>query len=314
MKWWKDAKFGIFIHFGPYAVPAGTYQGNARDFSSEWLMYKAHVPSMEYRKYCKELTLNKFNPRTWAKAFKAAGAKYVVVTTKHHDGFCMFDTKESDYNIVKATPYGKDFMKELANACRAEGLIFCTYYSILEWDNPALGTRPHQNKPAYIAYMKKQLAEIIKQYNPKVIWFDGEYQQGWTQKDGEDMYRYLRTLNPKIIINDRLTQGRQQAKKTKKVRTELNYSDFCSPEQEVPETGLPVSYWETCMTMNKSWGYHKTDHKWKSPEQLVNLIRATTSKGGNFLLNVGPKPDGTIPQESLDRLKYIGDALKKNPL
>ncbi len=310
MKWWRDDKFGIFIHFGLYAVPAGEYKGRIPHPCAEWIMNFAQIPALEYRKYAKQLTLSKFDADQWAKAIADSGAKYVVITTKHHDGFCMFDSTLTPYNIKQATPYGKDFLKQLSDACKKHGLKFCTYYSVLEWDNPALGTIPAKDKAKYLPYMKGQLAELISKYDTNILWFDGEWENWWKDEDGREIYNYLRTLKPDILVNNRITKARQGMGGMNKENA--FGADFGTPEQEVPDGGLPGVDWESCMTMNKSWGYSQKDEDWKSAETLVHHLIDTASKGGNYLLNIGPRPDGTIPEASLERLAEVGKWMKTN--
>lgn len=312
MQWWREAKFGIFIHFGPYAVPAGEYRGkpvlkktnttaSGVKNAGEWIMNEGKIPAQEYREYAKQLTLDKFDAEAWAQAFSAAGAKYVVLTTKHHDGFCMFPSSVTRYDFVDVSPYGKDFVKELADACRRHGLKFCTYYSVMEWDNPALGKVG--DLKTYVPYMKAQLAELIRNYDTELVWFDAEWIHWWTEAAGKDIYNYLRHLKPGILVNNRIAKVRHGGKGQFE-------ADFGTPEQNVPATGLPGD-WESCMTMNDSWGFVKSDLNWKSPEMLIRHLIDTASKGGNYLLNVGPDAHGSLPPESLERLREFGKWMSK---
>lgn len=310
MQWWRDARFGIFIHIGPYAVMGGEYKGKVPHPCAEWLMKNASIPAQEYRKNAEKFNLNHFDADAWVRAIKAAGAKYIVVTTKHHDGFCMFDSALTDYNIKKATPYGKDFMKELSDACHRHGIAFGTYYSLIEWDNPALGSLPEQNKTAYMKYMKGQLAELIGKYGTEILWFDGDWINWWKDPDGREIYNYLRTLKPNIIVNNRITKARKGMAGMN--RENMFGADFGTPEQEIPDAGLPGNDWESCMTMNDSWGYAKHDQNWKSTQTLIRHLIDTASKGGNYLLNIGPMPNGEIPQPSLERLAEVGRWMDKN--
>lgn len=310
MKWWRDGKFGVFIHFGIYSVPAGEYKGNIPHPCAEWIMNFAHIPAAEYREYAKQMTLSRFDADRWVKAIADAGAKYIVITTKHHDGFSMFDSALTPYNIKKATPYGKDFLKELSAACKKHGVRFGTYYSVLEWDNPALGTIPARDKAKYMPFMKGQLAELIGRYGTDILWFDGEWEGWWKDEDGREIYNYLRTLKPGIIVNNRITKARQGMQGMSK--NDVFGADFGTPEQEVPDQGLPGVDWESCITMNRSWGYSRKDEDWKSTDVLIHQLIDTVSKGGNYLLNIGPRPDGSIPEASLERLKQMGRWMKKN--
>ncbi len=300
MEWWANAKFGMFIHWGIYAVPA----------HAEWYMNNGHVPRAVYEKYAKEFDPTEFNADRWVKLAKNAGMKYLVITSKHHDGFCMFNTKATNYNVVKATPWHLDPLKALSEACRKYGVHFGTYYSIMDWHSPyQVASDPNPEHPTYnpthfkpgkkgdyIRYMKTQLKELVTQYHPQVMWFDGGWMEGWTPKDGKDIYDYLRKLDPKLIINNRLTGA----------------GDYETPEQYIPPNGFPGHYWETCMTINNDWGYNAADHDFKSSKTLLRNLIDIVSKGGNYLLNVGPTAQGIIPKPEADRLDTIGTWLKTN--
>jgi alpha-L-fucosidase len=239
---------------------------------------------------------------------KDAGMKYVVITSKHHDGFCMFDTKLTDYSVIH-TPFARDPMKELAAACKEEGLTFCFYHSIMDWHHPQYAPRRAWNDTAagagepdmdrYVDYMKGQLKELTTNYGPiGILWFDGHWEKTWTPARGRDLYDYVRSLQPGIIVNNRVGGPN---------------GDYETPEQQIPGTGLPGGGpWETCMTMNAHWGYNKHDHQFKPTKQIVQMLVDIASKGGNFLLNVGPTSEGLIPQESLDRLREVGQWTRAN--
>jgi alpha-L-fucosidase len=252
--------------------------------------------------------------------------KYIVITSKHHDGFAMYDSKVSHYDIVESTPYGKDPMRALADESRKQGLAFAFYYSIMDWHHPsqyvkAAGkdeTAGHGKtemregqKPVYVAYMKEQLKELITGYDPAVLWFDGEWVDWWTEADGKDLYQYVRSLKPDILINNRVGKGRKGMEGLNK--TDQEYSgDFGTPEQQIPASGLSGVDWESCMTMNDTWGFKSYDENWKSVERLVQNVIDTASKGGNYLLNVGPTAEGEIPAASLERLAGIGKWMTVN--
>ncbi|HQT90531.1 MAG TPA: alpha-L-fucosidase [Candidatus Kryptobacter bacterium] len=300
MQWWVDARFGMFIHWGIYAIPA----------KGEWYMSNGHVPRAEYEKYAKEFDPTEFNADEWAKIAHDAGMKYLVITSKHHDGFCMFDTKATDYSVVKATPWHKDPLKALSAACRKYGVKFAVYYSIMDWHSPyqeASDPNPEHptynpthfkpgDKGAYIEYMKTQLKELVTQYHPAVLWFDGGWMEGWTNKDGKEIYDYLRKLDPKLIVNNRVGGA----------------GDYETPEQQIPPNGIPGHDWETCMTINDDWGYNATDFDFKSSETLIRNLVDIASKGGNYLLNVGPTAKGVIPEPEVTRLDTMGAWLKAN--
>jgi alpha-L-fucosidase len=326
MKWWREARFGMFIHWGLYAVPAGEYKGQRSTKIGEWIMEWANIPRAEYEKFATQFNPVKFDAKEWVGIAKDAGMKYIVITSKHHDGFAMYGSQVSKYDIVDATPYHKDPIKALGAEAKKQGLKFCFYYSILDWHHPsayvdAPGKDPTAGngttkmrpggKEEYVKYMKAQLRELITTYDPAVLWFDGEWQEWWTEEDGQDLYRYVRGLKPNIIINNRVGKGRQGMAGMNK--TDREYSgDFGTPEQEIPANGLPGIDWESCMTMNTTWGYKFYDDKWKSSETIIRNLIDIASKGGNYLLNVGPTSEGLIPQPSVERLADVGRWMKAN--
>ncbi len=317
MGWWREARFGMFIHWGLYAVPAGEWKGRADH--AEWIMHTAKIPVEEYELFAREFNPVKFDARKWVSLAKEAGMKYIVITSKHHDGFCLFNSEFTDYDIMDATPFKHDILKELSDECHKQGLKICWYHSIMDWHHPDyLPRRQWEKRPfedadfkRYISHMKNQLRELATNYGKiGVLWFDGEWESTWTSELGQDLYRYVRSLQPDIIINNRVGKGREgMAGLTKKG----NYAgDFGTPEQEIPSTGLPEVDWETCMTMNDHWGYNKHDQNWKSKEDLIRKLVDIASKGGNFLLNIGPTAEGLFPQLSIERLKAIGEWMKVN--
>ena len=326
MKWWREARFGMFIHWGLYAVPAGEYNGKRSERIGEWIMEWANIPRAEYEKFAPQFNPVKFDAREWVRIAKDAGMKYIVITSKHHDGFALYDSKVSNYDIVDSTPYRRDPIKALATEARRQGLKFCFYYSIVDWHHPTAyveapgkhptaGNRTTKLKPGgkeeYLQYMKTQLYELITTYDPAVLWFDGEWQEWWTEEDGQELYKYVRSLKPDIIINNRVGRGRQGMQGMNK--TDRQYSgDFGTPEQQIPANGLPGVDWESCMTMNTTWGFKFYDDKWKSSEQLIRNLIDIASKGGNYLLNVGPTADGLIPAPSVERLTEMGTWMKIN--
>ncbi|MCX6285856.1 MAG: alpha-L-fucosidase [Bacteroidetes bacterium] len=317
MQWWSEARFGMFIHWGLYAVPAGTWDGKTG--YGEWIRTSAQIPLETYNKFQPQFNPAGFNADEWVKAARDAGMKYIVITSKHHDGFCMFDTKQTDFNIMK-TPFQRDPMKELAAACQKYGIRFCFYYSIMDWHHPDYLPRREweKNRPVgdadyekYVAYMKAGLKELLTQYgNIGVLWFDGEWEPTWNQAQGLDLYNYVRSLQPSIIINNRVGAGRLDMEGMTKQG--MFGGDFGTPEQQIPLTGLPGSYWETCMTMNDHWGYNNNDKNFKSSKEIIRMLADIASKGGNYLLNVGPTALGTFPRESIERLKEIGKWMEFN--
>ncbi len=323
MQWWREARFGMFIHWGVYSVPAGKYKGKQIAGIGEWIMENAKIPVAEYEKFAKKFNPVKYNADQWVRVAKNAGMKYIVITSKHHDGFCLWDSKVSNYDIMDAAPFKRDILKELSVACNKHGIRLCFYHSIMDWHHPDAqapfypnyddrGERSNPNFARYVkSYLKPQLKELITNYGPLgVLWFDGEWIKDWTEPQGIDLYNYVRSLQPDIIINNRVGKGR----KSMQGMTKEGYfaGDFGTPEQEIPPTGLSGVDWETCMTMNDTWGFKSYDNNWKSTEDLLRKLVDIASKGGNFLLNVGPTAEGLIPENSVERLQTMGKWMAKN--
>ncbi len=322
MKWWREARFGMFIHWGLYAIPAGFWDGKPVGGIGEWIMDSANIPVPEYEKLAAQFNPVQYDPRQWAQIARDAGVKYIVITSKHHDGFCLFDTAATDWDVVDSTPYGRDLLKPLAEACRAEGIRFCVYHSIMDWHHPSQLPANDQRynptrikterKQEYVQFMKQQLKELLDSCDPEVLWFDGEWPDWWTENDGRDLYAFLRRLKPELIINNRVGKGRKGMEGMNRGDQEY-VGDFGTPEQQIPATGFPLGVdWESCMTMNDTWGFRKDDDNWKSTETLVRNLIDIASKGGNYLLNVGPTAEGRIPEPSVERLAGIGRWMKIN--
>jgi len=323
MHWWRDARFGMFIHWGLYAVPAGEWKGKRIGGIGEWIMERADIPVAEYETLAKKFNPVKFNADQWVKIAKNAGMKYIVITSKHHDGFCLWDSKVTDYDIIDATPFGRDILGELSRACKKHGIRLCFYHSIMDWHHPDAQAPFHPNYNSrnrtnpnfgrYVeTYMKPQLKELITKYGPLgVLWFDGEWIGDWSEPQGRDLYKYIRALQPDIIVNNRVGKGRKGMEGLNKGDQEYA-GDFGTPEQQIPAKGLPGVDWESCMTMNATWGYKHYDHNWKSKEDLLRKLADIASKGGNFLLNVGPTAEGLIPEPSVERLAAMGEWMKIN--
>ncbi len=318
MGWWRDATFGMFIHWGAYAVPAGEYKGKEVKGVGEWIMHTANIPISEYETYVRSFNPVQFNAKEWVAIAKNAGMKYIVITSKHHDGFSLWDSKVSTYDIMDAAPYKKDILKELSDACKEAGIKMCFYHSIMDWHEPDAESKKeytHQNtvNPDFTKYreqyLKPQLKELVEKYDPAVLWFDGEWIPEWTEDQGRDLYNYLRSIKPGLIINNRVGKGRDGMQGMNLYKNAAG--DFGTPEQEILE-GTSDTDWESCMTMNDSWGFKKSDNNWKSAEVLIHNLVDIAAKGGNYLLNVGPTAEGLIPQASVDRLKEMGDWLKIN--
>lgn len=305
MAWWKDAKFGMFIHWGVYSVPAGIYNGKQYPGIGEWIMNHAKIPVSTYKAYAKDFNPTAYDPIGWVKMAKAAGMKYIVITSKHHEGFSLFDSKVTDWDVVNSSPYGKDLLKPLVEACRKEGIKIGFYYSqAQDWVHPGgAASGGHWDKAQdgdFDAYLDKiaipQVKEILTNYGGlDILWFDTP--QNMTKARVAKFQEILKDY-PKLIINNRLGDGEP--------------GDTETPEQFVPATGFPGLNWESCMTMNDTWGYKSTDTNWKTPKVLIRQLIDVVSKGGNMLLNVGPTSTGIIPQASVDRLAAIGKWLNVN--
>ena len=320
MAWFNGARFGMFIHWGLYAVPAGEWQGNPVKGIGEWIMETGKIPVSEYEKFAQQFNPVKFDAKEWVRIAKDAGMKYIVITSKHHDGFGIFRSDLTDW-CIKSTPFQRDPLQELADACKEAGLKLCFYHSIMDWHHPDYAKRRAWNDTAtgepnmdrYVEYMKGQLKELLTRYGPiGILWFDGEWEEAWTHERGVDLYNYVRGLQPNIIVNNRVGKGRKGMSGMNKNVGE-GLGDYGTPEQEIPPTGFgPGVYWESCMTMNNTWGYRKDDHDWKSPEILIRNLIKCASQGGNYLLNVGPTAEGLIPGPSVERLAEVGRWMKVN--
>lgn len=307
LEWWSDARFGMFIHWGLYAQDGCFWNG--QDGRSEHMMRTLEIPISEYEKIAKEFNPVKFNAGEWAKIAKDAGMKYMVITSKHHDGFAMFDSPGNDYNIVKQTPWKRDPIKELSEACEKQGIKFGVYYSLgRDWHDPdcnsVKGWRsntwdfPDEAKKDFSKYferkVKPQITELITQYKPAIIWFDTP--ELITKDQSIELLALIHKLDPACVVNQRVGN---------------KLGDYAVREQKIPEGGEPQP-WETCMTISKVWGYHKEDNAWKSADSLIHSLVDIASKGGNLLLNVGPTGEGEIREPSVKILEEVGDWLKVN--
>ena len=316
MRWWTEARFGLFIHWGLYALPA----------RHEWVKNHERLTNEQYQKYFEAFDPDLYNPREWAKMARAAGMKYVVLTSKHHEGFCLWDSKYTDYKATN-TPIGRDLFKEYVEAFRAEGLKIGFYYSLIDWhhpdytvdrvhplrsDNDADYARMNAGKDMarYREYVKNQVRELLTNYGEiSIVWFDfsfpGKNGKGRDDWDSLGLLKLARSLQPGIIVDDRLDLADVEGG-----------WDFTTPEQEKvakwPERNGRRVPWETCQTFSGSWGYYRDEQTWKSPAQLIELLAESVSKGGNLLLNVGPTARGTFDERALDRLKAMGEWMKVN--
>ena len=316
LAWWKNDRFGMFIHWGLYALPA----------RHEWVKNREQLTNEDYQKYFDAFNPDLYNPREWARMAKAAGMKYAVITSKHHEGFCLFDSKYTDYKATK-TPYGKDIIKEWVEAFRAEGLKVGFYYSLIDWHHPDYTIdRVHPQRPAdtadykklnqgrdmakYREYLRNQLKEILTNYGKiDILWtdfsFPGAYGKDHNDWNSIELIKMIRKLQPDIIVNDRLDLGEYE-----------DGGDFVTPEQykvsEWPTRNGKQVPWETCQTFSGSWGYYRDETSWKDTKQLLGLLIESVSKGGNLLLNVGPTGRGLFDPRAQAALKAMGDWMQVN--
>lgn len=332
MEWWRAARFGMFIHWGVYSQWGGVYHGHQQARGgAEWIMNRCKIPVSEYQERAKSFNPVNYDPDAIVKMAKDAGMKYIIITAKHHDGFALFKSNASKWNVADATVYGKDLLKPLADACRKYGMKLGFYYSqAQDWNNPGGAAArkemregwpnpdsakidaytkahnghwdPAQETKTFNQYMDEvsvpQVKEILSNYGDiAVLWWDTP--TNMTDEAAQKLQNALK-LQPHIITNDRLKRP--------------NFpGDTKTPEQKIPtQAELDGQDWETCMTMNGSWGYKSWDHNWKPAEMLIRNLVDIASKGGNYLLNIGPKDDGSVPQESIDRLAAIGKWMKVN--
>lgn len=305
MDWWRKARFGMFIHWGLYSLAAGWWNDKEVSFPSEWIMKNDKIPLADYKKQVENFNPVKFDAKEWVKIAKQTGMKYIVITAKHHDGFAMYHSKVSPYNIIDATPFGRDPIKELAEACHSEGLMFCVYYSQLQdWEHPdGVGNTwdfPDASKKDFGRYIeekvKPQLQELLTNYGPiGIIWFDTPYEM--PKRYCEEIVELVHNIQPQCLINSRVG---------------YDLGDYRS----MGDNSIPVmSYshdWESPMTLNDSWGFKKGDNNWKSPKTLLKMLVDINGNGGNFLLNIGPDALGVVPDAGVEILKTLGDWLKVN--
>lgn len=322
-KWFMEARFGMFIHWGLYSIPA----------KGEWMMSEAEMTVSEYKQYFDLFDPVDYNPREWVRLAKEAGMQYAVLTAKHHDGFCLFDSALTEYKATN-TKAGRDLVREFVDACREEGIRVGLYFSIIDWshpDFPKYGDRQHpmRNNEAYkdekidfdryLEFMHGQVKELVTNYGKlDILWFDFSYDDMCGEKwKATELIKMVRKYQPDVIIDNRL-EGSGEEHGSIATANPLIYSgDFASPEQIIPPEGVrdelgEMIPWELCATMNNHWGYCNFDHQYKSPEMLIRKLVECTSKGGNMILNVGPDAKGNIPKESVKILREIGQWMKKN--
>lgn len=322
-KWFMDARFGMFIHWGIYAVPA----------CGEWMMSQKRMPVEEYERYFDLFDPVDYDPAAWARLAKKAGMKYAVLTAKHHDGFCLFDSALTDYKATN-TKAGRDLVREFLEAFRAEGIRVGLYFSVIDWHHPDFPKYADRNHPMrgcerfkdevidfdkYLAYMHGQVRELVTGYGKlDILWFDFSYDDMCGEKwKASELIKMVRTYQPDVIIDNRL-EGSGEKNGSIATASPLSYSgDFASPEQIIPPEGIrdeqgELIPWELCATMNNHWGYCNCDHEFKPADMLIRKLAECVSKGGNMLLNVGPDARGRIPDESVRILTQIGAWMDKN--
>lgn len=322
-EWFLEDRFGMFIHWGLYAIPA----------RGEWVRSVEKISIEDYQRYFDEFNPENYDPKLWAKAAKQAGMKYAVMTAKHHDGFCLFDTAYTDYKSTN-TKAGRDLIREYIEAFRAEGISVGLYYSLLDWhheDYPAYGDQIHpmRENPSfkdkkhdfnnYVTYMHNQVKELCSNYGKlDIIWFDFSYGEMTGEKwRATELVNMVRSLQPDIIIDNRLEASGDGYGSIKSSHPSLFSGDFASPEQIIPpqgvinENGVSIP-WEACVTMNNNWGYCASDKLYKSPKLIIRKLVECVSKNGNLLINVGPNAKGEIPEESLQILSTISNWMKHN--
>lgn len=304
LQWWRDARFGMFIHWGLYAIPAGKWNGQPVEGIGEWIMLRARIPVAEYEQLAGQFNPTKFDADEWVSLAKRAGQKYLTITAKHHDGFCMFDSAVTDYDIVDATPFGRDPMKELARACQEQGIKLCFYYSqTQDWHHPDGDANDwdyeeeQKDFAGYIEnYVKPQVRELLTNYGPiGLIWFDTP--KRITDEQSRSLVDLVHELQPDCLVNGRIGNG---------------LGDYAEAGDNRIPAELVDSDWETPATINDTWAFKTDDHNWKSPEDLIQKLVDIVSKGGTYLLNVGPTAEGVIPQPSIERLEAMGRWLDVN--
>ncbi|MGH2369338.1 MAG: alpha-L-fucosidase [Chloroflexota bacterium] len=304
LDWWREARFGMFIHWGLYAIPAGEWKGQRIPGIGEWIMYRARIPVKEYEQLARQFNPVKFDAAAWVSLAKRAGQKYLVITSKHHDGFCIFDSQVTDYDIVHATPFGRDPLKELAAECQKQGVKLGFYHSqTQDWHHPNGDgndwdyVEAEKDFDGYVRnYVAPQVRELLSNYGPIcLIWFDTPRRM--TPDQSRMLADLVHEIQPDCLVSGRI--GNQ-------------VGDYAEARDNVIPEQLLDADWETPATINDTWGYKHYDHNWKSPQDLIRKLVDTTSKNGNYLLNVGPTAEGVIPQPSVERLEAMGDWLRIN--
>ncbi|MEO0510458.1 MAG: alpha-L-fucosidase [Verrucomicrobiota bacterium] len=321
-QWFAEVQYGMFIHFGLYSMLGGEWKdqriptkGKGGRVYSEWIMGTLDIPRDEYAELAKQFNPADFDAETIVSAAKKAGMTYLVITSKHHDGFCLWDSEHTDYDIASTQVKDRDLLMELKKACDKHSIRFGLYYSILDWHHPSQA-RPFElgkegaagqtlieddRKQEYVDYQRSQVLELIEKYHPAVLWFDGDWVNWWTMKDGIELYNAIRDADSNVIVNNRVA---------KRKTFEL---DFVTQEQRHFGSAFN-KYWEGCYTMNKSWGYKKGDDAWKSAEVVYSKLKDINEKGGALLLNVGPDGNGVVQPEAYAILQETAELLQANPI
>lgn len=296
MKWFQDAKLGIFIHWGIYAVDG---------IDESWSFYNGYISYTDYMKQLSGFTASRYKPEEWAGLIKQSGAKYAVLTTKHHDGVALWNTSAGDLSVVKKTPARRDLVALFCKALAGNGIKTGLYYSLLDWSHPDYPNFTKNEKrydsdserwDRFNRFNHAQIKELVNNFNPDLWWFDGDWEQSAEKWKAEEIRKTILDKNPNAIINSRL-QG---------------YGDYATPEQGLPVKAPAEKYWELCMTINDSWGYQGNDKNFKTANQVIRIFAECISMGGNLLLDIGPKADGTIPEEQAEVLRGLGRWTRKH--
>jgi len=290
MQWFEDARLGIFIHWGIYAVDG---------IDESWSFFNQYISYADYMKQLEGFTASRYNPQQWADLIRESGARYAVLTSKHHDGVALWNTRCSSLNVAEKTPAGRDLIDPLVKALRKNGIKAGLYFSLLDWSHPDYPNMTRSEKryendsvrwQRFVDFNFCQLEELSARFKPDLFWFDGDWEQSAEAWRARELNQMLRSRNPGVILNSRIA----------------GYGDYSTPEQGLPVTRPADRYWELCMTMNDSWGFQGNDHNYKTPNQVIRIFADCLAMGGNLLLDIGPKADGTIPDEQVAILKELG--------
>ena len=316
MEWFVNAPYGMFIHFGLYSTLGGQWKGEPYDKYAEWIQAVAGIHREEYAPIINDFNPTEFDADFIVRTAKEAGMQYLVITSKHHEGFCLWDSKYTEFDVASSPFAGRDILAELKEACDDYGIQFGLYYSIIDWNHPAqepdLKSQVDRfrwkhtllvegREQEYIDYQTNQILELIEKYEPALLWFDGDWADWWTLERGITLYNTIREADPSIIVNNRVA------------RRDLFELDYVTQEQSHFEEVFP-RYWEGCYTMNDSWGYKIHDHDWKDAETVYEKLKDINEKGGNLLLNIGPDGQGRVQPEAVAILKGTAELLKEKPI